>query len=482
MADDAVIQLVNGIRNVDEDETNKAVFLKGVDDTIASARILYQVSVKVIGLAASAISPVASALVSAVVANAQGLIAGNQASGVPGDKEVLTAMADLLNLVGLIEAEAKVKDLTDKEIHLDDAVDLLIKYGPTSQSPNLQMVSPAEYDSSSLDLVNELASRGTQTDKYYWYRGFDDTRAFREAYTTGFVWWPGPYSGGADAFKWKYDTLPSGNRGLIPPTDKTRYPGHTVVFDPQYALPAYLKAVQSLLTIHVLLDEEPHQFLAKWQADFIKWADALEFRYNIGVGGLVKTDIPTENDVLSALSDPRFSLYYGVVDIYGVYKDPIIPPSKAASHIIESFPVGIIKLFPDDSDRQRFENFVYTWFKDRVTLGLMARWKAIYLMRGYDKAWSALQNLRILAKQQSGLLNDSNKNWSARELFRVLSNPTSPENPGGWIGLWLSLSDLVNRLDRIAKGTWSVPSDDVSVDNLRKRPIGFRDRLAASAL
>jgi hypothetical protein len=110
----------------------------------------------------------------------------------------------------------------------------------------------------------------------------------------------------------------------------------------------------------------------------------------------------------------------------------------------------------------------------------MAMWKAIYLIRGYDKVWTVLQRLRVLAKQQSTPLSDTNRDWSVRELIRVLDLPHIQGSLTHYMDY--SLFDLVERLDRISKGTWGKPTDDVSIDDLGKRPISFRDRLAAAAL
>ena len=45
------------------------------------------------------------------------------------------------------------------------------------------------------------------------------------------------------------------------------------------------------------------------------------------------------------------------------------------------------------------EFVVYPWIQMKIILGLMARWKVLYLINGYDSVWSILQHLRILTKQ-----------------------------------------------------------------------------------
>ncbi len=140
-----------------------------------------------------------------------------------------------------------------------------------------------------------------------------------------------------------------------------------------------------------------------------------------------------------------------------------------------------------------------SWVKARVVLGLMARWKALYILRGYDKSWYILQNLRILARQPPDpepILPDGTKangNWSVRELATIepLNQIIQTVAPQGTVVLGgipvnvvvesdgISLNNLMLALDVIARGNW----DGLAThESGLSRPVNFRDRLAAAAL
>jgi len=66
----------------------------------------------------------------------------------------------------------------------------------------------------------------------------------------------------------------------------------------------------------------------------------------------------------------------------------------------------------------------------------MARWKALYLFRGYDKASSVLQILRTLAPldvpDEEITLPDGTKpsgDWSVRELYKTLDQVLQGSSP-----------------------------------------------------
>jgi hypothetical protein len=75
------------------------------------------------------------------------------------------------------------------------------------------------------------------------------------------------------------------------------------------------------------------------------------------------------------------------------------------------------------------QGWTFTWLKNRIILGRMARWKAIYLLNAFDGVWSVLQALQRLAAPnppivpstmtlQDGTIADGN--WSVRELCSVV--------------------------------------------------------------
>jgi hypothetical protein len=151
-------------------------------------------------------------------------------------------------------------------------------------------------------------------------------------------------------------------------------------------------------------------------------------------------------------------------------------------------------------------NWIIPWVYNKLILGLMARWKAIYLINGYDQIWSTLQNLCTLAKQPLSPLKitipsspiygtnpgkpniiplsiAATGNWSARELINVLdtSGFGGAVNPEPIIGT--SVWQLIQVLDNIAKGNWAAPPGySENGQPVASRPLGLRERLAAAAV
>lgn len=334
--------------------------------------------------------------------------------------------------------------------------------------------------------------------------------------------------------------------GNLPQPSVTSVEGFEMVFDPLYALPAFLYAIKTYIAIFMLLptidpkastldqllaDTPPGQGLPA----YTEW---LKSQYQKAVSGpkaeskegLVKSDLPTVEDIvgfaesysvipvvspslIGALNWPTgegiedfpasyqrdlgeqktghaWNCVYGVVNTCSVFPEPT-PISSAPSCIIDIYNTDTIGGI--QTNESIFRSLVCPWVRARVALGLMARWKALYLFLGYDAAWSVLQYLRKLTNQQPDdelTLPDGTKangDWSIRELFTTLnqvlegSAPVWPDkvgrvkipslNP-------LSLSNLMLALDMIAKGNWSGPAIETSLT----RPVSFRDRLAAAAL
>ncbi|MDA4114609.1 MAG: hypothetical protein OK474_11235 [Thaumarchaeota archaeon] len=216
---------------------------------------------------------------------------------------------------------------------------------------------------------------------------------------------------------------------------------------------------------------------------------------------------------------------YGVVDVYppyGAYQPQpsswvnlSAPGMAAPSYIIDMINTdGIDLVLTTDPYPYLLEftfgYWLFPWLRAKLTLGRMARWKAIYIFNGHDKVWSFLQNLRkTITSVPEGAkapsypevkLGDgtiANGDWSARELCRVLSQigggilgPTPSFTDPSGKGLSLFLLDQC--LNNIAKGTWAGPAYSTA-DRPRNesgkplpaglsRPASFRDLLAAAAV
>lgn len=220
---------------------------------------------------------------------------------------------------------------------------------------------------------------------------------------------------------------------------------------------------------------------------------------------------------------------YGVVDDYpqyGAYQSspPVTVPSSSPAYLIDmintddlvSGVTQAVTLFGFqyiDLQRELFARWVLPWVQNKLILRVIARWKAIFLINGYDKVWSILQTLRVLANQsllptltldQDGTI--ANGNWSARELCTVLNVDGNIFDgvPNAFTGLttvWsgdavprgpaiegYSLFSLAECLDKIANGNWAGPPGSLPPGSLSPpgngatRPLGLRDRLAAAAI
>lgn len=335
-----------------------------------------------------------------------------------------------------------------------------------------------------------------------------------------------------------------------------------MVPDPRTILPDLSWAIGANFTIWALaklIDPTQYtfsQFLADFQASGAlgTYADFFLSQVEMAINGLVISDIPTSADVASfvyymaeapysyipsfgpfpdntplwggsvpylgpgscPLAGYAWNGVYGVFDAYGAYPSPVAIPSGSPAHLIDIMNTDAIvaefqQAWGTDVSKQKdmLAGWVVPWVYDKLTLGLMARWKAIYLINGYDKVWSTLQNLCFLANKPlpprptiqftsnwgNLLIKPSfiaSENWSARELcFSVLNVDGSilegvQNGSLIWVGTagnnGYSLFSLVQALDNIANGNWAGPPSYSSSGNGPTRPLGFRDRLAAAAV
>jgi hypothetical protein len=339
--------------------------------------------------------------------------------------------------------------------------------------------------------------------------------------------------------------------------------GQQMALDPRSMLPYLLLGIRSYLIIESLVNIiDPTQptlsaFLAQFGGDLQGYASFIYSQYQLAVNGILKSDLPSDEDVKSffwfqvqvvyqssipnettegwgsryymgttaswAFRGFEWNGVYGAVDQYppyGAYQSspPVPIPSSSPSCLIDL--IGTDKLVAEVAFEFSYEylqsptlgDWILPWVQDRLILGRMARWKALYLINGYDKVWSILQNLQALTNQsplptmnldQDGTIADGN--WSARELCTVLDVDgdilDGIETPDGdltttwWMGGYpagtpvggYSLFALVAALDNIARGDWggspvSESKPRASWGSPPSRPLGFRDRLAAAAV
>ena len=330
-----------------------------------------------------------------------------------------------------------------------------------------------------------------------------------------------------------------------------------------------LIGLQSYLSVEMLLNLiDPIQdtfdkCVKKYSKDLQDYTIWLYSQYELAVKGIVKSDLPSAADLTayvnwildapvdplsfpgasSPLKDPGNPLgppttgymwngQYGAVDTYpkyGVYQtlpNPVAPPKNVAlSYIIDwsDAPITLVRqLGGDNSDNinlldpanrnyanEAFVNFILPWLKDRLILGRMARWKAIYLLNGYDKVWSMIQKLQYLAPlpspspipatmrlDQDHTIADGK--WSARELCTILdfSGDIPIATQSRYVGMAVggkppiynttitgySVWVLVGAFDTIANGDWAGPPAVYYSNRLAlQRPLSFRKRLAVAA-
>jgi hypothetical protein len=147
-----------------------------------------------------------------------------------------------------------------------------------------------------------------------------------------------------------------------------------------------------------------------------------------------------------------------------------------------------------------FENWTIPWLQNRIMLGSMARWKAIYLLNGFASVWSMLQAFQRLTgltdvPTTMRLTQDNtiaSGDWSARELCTVVlirgtlltGNAYASTNNQFIVASESghSVGGLLEFLYNIANGNWAGPPQQVRGDQEPPRPLSFRSLLAGAAM
>lgn len=360
------------------------------------------------------------------------------------------------------------------------------------------------------------------------------------------------------------------------------------VLDPRTMIPVLALGLQSYITLQSVVNlvdsTQPtlSQFLNQFWPDFsdptspTSYINFLYLMYQLAVNGIVKTDLPSEQEILGALwrfaqqkgvwahpstnpaqptnyswgapeptilgtyppggtNDPgpafsgngfSWNGTYGASETYpqyGFYGNYQLDQNKR-NLFTQAYFVSLIDnsnavsqwlqsdvIFAAESELYAsmyvFETWTIPWLQNRIILGSMARWKAIYLLNGFDRVWSVLQALQRLAPpsttpivpptmtlKQDGMI--ASGNWSVRELCKVVKGEllTGKDNqfvidywypeapvPVGWVPLsGYSVGELVVFLYNLANGDWAGPPEQDRIQQ-PPRPLSFRGLLAGAA-
>ena len=329
-------------------------------------------------------------------------------------------------------------------------------------------------------------------------------------------------------------------------------PGSSNLYDPTTALPFFVLGLNAYLTLEAARNMINHtdqttllSFASDYHDDLIGYLKLLYQQYSIAVTGhdpnnpspslrgIAKTAPPSADKISGFVgnpehweglgwinpADPDQAQYpwngcYGVLvtyPSYAVHQQYSIPGPPPWPTLLEiDSPSYFINLLNTNMPPSRATNWgdpewITPWIQNKVTLGTMARWKALYLINGYDQVWQLMHSLQYLVNQALQNLKQSSQeivppvmhlddgtiadgNWSARELCNVLQIPGpysgysgydltvylgqegSPDFVGGY-----SVNKLLHFLIAISGLQVTSPWYDVNVG----RPLSFRALLAA---
>ncbi len=398
-------------------------------------------------------------------------------------------------------------------------------------------------------LNNLVGSPGSQI---YWERPVDQSQIFSSQTVVysypgltlaGYGYFPGQVKGKIMAWYGNPQPRPQATTPLGGSAQQ-------MALDPRSMLPYLLLGIKSYLTIEALLNvidrSQPtfKDFLSQFRGDLQSYADFIHSQYLLAANGIVKSDQPSKDDIVAFFwftlfvvnqwsyinatgssgsapmrKEPETESYayrgfawngvYGAVDQYppyGAYQPspPVPAPSATPSYIIDIIQTDKLVTDLQLGDGGDFmygpyqsailTNNIVPWVEGKLILGRMARWKAVYLNNGYDKVWSILQNLRVLAGQsplavpkldQDGTLVSGN--WSARELCTILNVNGQFLDRNSEFGEGYSLCALTQWLSANALANWTgtanVPFDaQTTTGSTKGRPLSFRGQLAAAAV
>jgi hypothetical protein len=329
-----------------------------------------------------------------------------------------------------------------------------------------------------------------------------------------------------------------------------------LVLDPTTALPWFTLGLNAYLTLESLRNIINQADLITLKAflkangkDLNKYLSFLYQQYSIAVighdpynapskslGGIIKTATPSWDDLSACYDDNSYvdgiagpgdpwNGVYGALATYPSYaahaqwysfpwwpgypwdmawwpadQKPFTPPApkevSSPSYFISLLDDSVLNANSPRSLSFGDHDWDFPWRQNKVILGSMARWKAIYLISGYDRVWQLIRSLQDLVKpyvlsqdltQVPPILylDDGTRadgNWSARELCNVLQLPRGVytlyggltvdyyDENGSFLFEAYSVSKLLNFLYDIS----GLPIQDTP----QGRPLSFRALLA----
>ncbi len=163
----------------------------------------------------------------------------------------------------------------------------------------------------------------------------------------------------------------------------------------------------------------------------------LSDNYNKIVAGLVLGRMPNSSSGPDLNAWERAGRVIGVIDSYAG-----LGIIDAALEVNWSWDDQGNPVWNDDFDR--------VVFPVRYQLGLLRRWKSLYINTGLKGVWQSLQALNVISgKGGDAKAFDKRAAWSLKEIHAALGNvfQNSPPPPGSRI----SASDTLRRLYRVGK-------------------------------
>jgi hypothetical protein len=354
--------------------------------------------------------------------------------GGPSDREVLDSIAEKLDaLIRFQHGFQEHLDMLDIDKIVgksSDRLETLFRVG-TPDSPD---VNRTETLQDTLDAANFLGNRD------FWTRPFFDEMVYPRGDLSG--------ANAAHVF-WFGETRQS----LKPPVD----PDTGFVFDPRLAFPAYMKAIENRNCVLPMF--HPGDFQAVFAKEFSNptpdlitgpgRVEVLTDRYNEMLGGLLTARIPTPEEILTVFDQRPVSVdiistwlgTFGVVDVFNgsalleiypvVDDERFFDPNWKFNLIViqattpNNVSDGLVAFLFSNVQRIR-DN--YPILQARLTLGGLARKKALYVARGLHHAWEVIQKLKRLAGRSDIEEVDREAVWSLREINAIL--PPVPVEPG----------------------------------------------------